>query len=55
MRSLKSIGYQGDLTFECDGFFAKLPPKVYPQASALLAATGRNLIGIMESNLENSD
>lgn len=55
MRSLKSIGYQGDLTFECDGFFAKLPPKVYPQASALLAATGRNLIGMMESNLENSD
>lgn len=49
MQALKSVGYQGDLTFECDGFFAKLPPKVYPQASALLAGVGRNLIGMMES------
>ena len=49
MCSLKAIGYQGNLTFECDGFFAKLPPVVYPQASALLAATGRNLIQMMEA------
>lgn len=49
MQALKTVGYRGDLTFECDGFFGNLPRELYPQATALLAETGRLLIGIFES------
>ena len=44
MQALNTIGYRGELTFECDGFFKKLPPQLYPKALALLAQTGRSLI-----------
>lgn len=44
MQELATVGYGGDLTFECDGFFKKLPPRLYPQALALLARTGRVLM-----------
>lgn len=47
MHALKTSGYQGDLTFECDGFFKKLPPQLYPQALHLLAQTGRHLMNLM--------
>ena len=47
MQALKTIGYQGDLTFECDGFFKKLPAELYPDALRLLAHTGRSLLNEM--------
>ena len=46
MQALNTIGYQGDLTFECDGFFKNLPAELYPQALALLAHTGHVLMDI---------
>lgn len=47
MQALKTVGYQGDFTFECDGFFKNLPAELYPDALRLLAHTGRTL---MEKN-----
>jgi sugar phosphate isomerase/epimerase len=47
MPALRSIGYEGDLTFECDGFFKKLPSQLYPEALRLLAQTGRQLMELM--------
>jgi len=47
MQALGSIGYQGDLTFECDGFFKNLPAQLYPEALRFLAQTGRALINEM--------
>ena len=47
MQALKTIGYQGDLTFECDGFFKNTPAQLYPKALRLLAHTGRTLINEM--------
>ena len=44
MQALGTIGYQGDLTFECDGFFKNLPAELYPEALRLLAHTGHVLI-----------
>jgi len=44
MQALKTIDYQGDLTFECDGFFKMLPPELYPEALRLLAHTGHFLM-----------
>lgn len=41
LQALKTIGYRGDLTFECDGFFKTLPPQLYPQALGLLGKTGQ--------------
>ena len=49
MQTLAAIGYQGDLTFECDGFFKNLPAELYPEALRLLAHTGRVLINGMQS------
>lgn len=43
-QALGTIGYQGDLTFECDGFFKNLPAELYPEALRLLAHTGHVLI-----------
>lgn len=46
MQALGTIGYQGDLTFECDGFFKKLPAELYPEALDLLAHTGHVLMDV---------
>lgn len=46
MQALNVIGYQGDLTFECDGFFKNLPPQLYPKALELLAHTGQVLTDV---------
>ena len=46
MQALNTIGYQGDLTFEYDGFFKNLPAELYPQALALLAHTGHVLMDV---------
>ena len=44
MQALRKIGYQGDLTFEPDGFINKTPPELYPDALRLLARTGNLLM-----------
>lgn len=49
IQALKTIGYQGDLTFECDGFFKKLPKATLTEAVALLAKTGKDLIQMAEA------
>lgn len=42
--ALAQIGYEGDFTFEADNFFINFPKELMPQASALMAKTGRYLI-----------
>ena len=46
-KALSTIGYRGDFTFECDGFFKKLPAQLYPEAMRFLAQTGRTLLNEM--------
>ena len=48
MRELSGIGYEGNLTFEADQFFAPLPEENAFDASRLMAAVGRYLIGVFE-------
>jgi len=43
--ALGEIGYEGNLTFEADSFLAKMPKELMPEASRLMAKTGRYLIG----------
>ena len=43
-RSLGEIGYEGDFTFEADNFLAPFPDALKPEASALMAKTGRYLM-----------
>lgn len=47
MQALRTIGYQGELTFEPDGFIHKFPPELYPDALRLLAHTGHVLLDRM--------
>lgn len=48
MRSLKSINYQGDLTFEIIGFLNAFPAKLLPAALKLAETIGRYLISLFE-------
>ncbi len=49
MKSLKKIGYEGDLTMEIFGFWHRFDKKLLPKASELAASVGKRLIGIFES------
>ena len=49
MGALADIGYEGNLTFEADGFLVNLPREVYPDAEKMMASVGRYLIGTFES------
>lgn len=51
-RALSEIGYEGDFTFEADNFFIKMPKELMPQASWMMAQTGRYLIGRIERHKE---
>lgn len=42
--ALAEIGYEGDFTLEADEFFRKMPPALMPEASILMAKTGRYLM-----------
>lgn len=44
-QALGEIGYEGDFTLEADQFLSRFPLGLLPQASALMAATGRYLMG----------
>lgn len=46
--ALAQIGYEGDFTLEADEFFRKMPPVLMPEASRLMAKTGRYLIKRIE-------
>lgn len=43
-KALAEIGYEGDFTFEADNFLLSFPPALQPEASILMAKTGRYLI-----------
>lgn len=49
MQALKTIGYRGDITFECDGFLKKVPPQLLPDALRLLAHTGHMLLSQLQA------
>ncbi len=48
MNTLKEIGYEGDFTYEADGFLRGFPKDFYPEASAFMAKVARRLIKWME-------
>ena len=43
-KALGEIDYEGDLTFEADGFYAGKPKELLPASAAYMAAVGRYLI-----------
>lgn len=49
MEALAEIGYRGNLTYEADCFFNNLPEAVASEATRLMAAIGRHLIGKFEA------
>ena len=46
---LAQIRYEGNFTFEADNFLIKMPRELMPEASRLMAQTGRYLIGRIEA------
>ena len=49
MRLLREIGYEGDLTFEADSFYAGFPDEMLPDVAEFMQKTGRQLIRMMKS------
>ncbi len=49
MSALKTVGYDGDLTFEADGFMNGKPDSLLPECAVLMAKTGRHLISMFEN------
>ena len=49
MGALAQIGYEGNLTYEADGFLARLPQPLYPDAERFMASVGRYLIASFEA------
>ena len=47
--ALAEIGFEGNLTFEADNFLKKFPKELLPEASRLMAKTGRYLIQCFEA------
>lgn len=45
---LHEIGYEGDLTFEADNFFARFPVEMYQNVADFMQLTGRQLINMIE-------
>ena len=50
--ALADIGYEGDLTFEADSFFAKLPPPLLADGFRFAHAVGRFMIAETESKIK---
>lgn len=46
VKTLADIGYEGDLTFEADNFFAKFPKEMYQDVADFMQKTGRCLVGM---------
>ena len=46
MKLLNEIGYEGDLTFEADNFFANFPTEMYHEVACFMQVTGRMLMKI---------
>ncbi len=46
--ALAEIDYDGDFTLEADSFLEKMPPALMPEASVLMAKTGRYLMKRIE-------
>ena len=44
MKLLREIGYEGDLTFEADQFYANFPIEIYGDVAAFMCVVGRQLI-----------
>ena len=51
-RALREIGYQGDITFECEFSIQDLPLSVVPYMLKVFERTGRHLIGIAQGDIE---
>ena len=48
MCALKEIGYEGDFTYEADGFFRGFPKDFYPEVSAFMVKVAKRLLKWME-------
>ena len=48
MTALAEIGYEGDFTYETDGFFEKIPDALLPASLKFAEETGRYLISLFE-------
>ncbi len=48
MRALGEIGYEGDFTYEADGFLDKFPKDFCPEVSAFMAKVARRLVEFSE-------
>lgn len=48
MCALKEIGYEGDFTYEADGFLKGFPKDFYPEASLFMANVAKRLLKWME-------
>lgn len=48
MRALKGINYGGSLNFEAGNFCNQFPKELYSDAVKMMAAVGRQLVGMME-------
>ena len=49
MKLLREIGYEGDLTFEADHFYAKFPQDIYPDVASFMQVVGRKLIRMFKA------
>lgn len=49
-KALGEIGYDGDMTFEADNFFANFPLELYSEVSSFMAKVGRYIIKEIESH-----
>ena len=44
VKALAEIDYDGDFTYEADGFYAKFPEELFPQTAKFMCEVGRYLI-----------
>lgn len=51
-KALGEIGYQGDLTFEADSFYAGKPKELYPAAAKYMCEVGRFLAAEIKKNMK---
>ena len=47
MKALRDINYQGDFTFEADGFLEKFPEELFPEVATFMCQIGRFLTNNM--------
>lgn len=52
MKALAEVGYEGEVTYEADGFIQNKPTELYPEYLKVMEKTGRHLIKIFDNKQE---